>query len=309
MIARDGQKTAFHTKTVAAVELQLAPSVRPLVGRTRGHTHGPITRLMSPGDLGLHLKPFVFLDIFEGNMSRLSESMPLHPHSGIATVTVFTEGDVRYADPLVGKGDLAYGGVEFMLAGGGVWHGKELSSGHSSDVRGFQLWLALPPELESAPAEPQYVEASAIPKVGPVRLVLGRYQGHQSPVRAPDGVNYLMILLSPGEAYTYQASEEHDVAWLAISRGDLVGSTAAQEGELAVFERGQGDIVLQAGPEGASLVLGSARLHAHDLHMGSYSVHTSEAALARGEANIKELRRKLVTEGKFTQTGTVPVQR
>ncbi len=83
----------------------MAPSVRQLLGRTRGNGHGAITRLMSPGDLGLHLKPFVFLDIFEGDMSRLRDSMPLHPHSGIATVTVFTEGDVRYDDPLVGRGN------------------------------------------------------------------------------------------------------------------------------------------------------------------------------------------------------------
>ncbi len=33
-----------------------------IVHRTSGVRHGPITRLMSPGDLGEHLKPFVFLD-------------------------------------------------------------------------------------------------------------------------------------------------------------------------------------------------------------------------------------------------------
>ena len=38
---------------------------REIIYRTRGHTHGPITRLMSPGDLGQLLKPFVFLDLFE----------------------------------------------------------------------------------------------------------------------------------------------------------------------------------------------------------------------------------------------------
>ncbi len=42
-------------------------STRPprIIGRTRGRRHGPITRLMSPGDLGELLKPFVFLDLFE----------------------------------------------------------------------------------------------------------------------------------------------------------------------------------------------------------------------------------------------------
>ena len=43
-----------------------AAVARPIAYRTRGHPPtGPITRLMSPGDLGELIKPFVFLDLFE----------------------------------------------------------------------------------------------------------------------------------------------------------------------------------------------------------------------------------------------------
>lgn len=42
-----------------------AAGARRVAWRTRGHAHGPITRLMSPGDLGHELKPFVFLDLFD----------------------------------------------------------------------------------------------------------------------------------------------------------------------------------------------------------------------------------------------------
>jgi redox-sensitive bicupin YhaK (pirin superfamily) len=49
---------------------------------------------MSPSDLGEWLKPFIFHDLFEADMRGLAGGMPVHPHSGIATVTVFTEGDV-----------------------------------------------------------------------------------------------------------------------------------------------------------------------------------------------------------------------
>jgi hypothetical protein len=38
---------------------------RKITRRTRGNRHGPITRLMSPSDLGQVLKPFVFLDLFD----------------------------------------------------------------------------------------------------------------------------------------------------------------------------------------------------------------------------------------------------
>ena len=38
---------------------------RPIVQRTRGHSHGAITRLVSPSDVGELIKPFVFLDYFD----------------------------------------------------------------------------------------------------------------------------------------------------------------------------------------------------------------------------------------------------
>jgi len=38
---------------------------RTIVRRTRGSRGGAITLLMSPGDLGQLLKPFVFLDLFD----------------------------------------------------------------------------------------------------------------------------------------------------------------------------------------------------------------------------------------------------
>src|SRR6267142_3117392 len=60
------------------------PSKRKVVHRTRGYRHGPITRLMSPSDLGERLKPFVFLDLFEADMRGLAGSMPVHPHSGLS---------------------------------------------------------------------------------------------------------------------------------------------------------------------------------------------------------------------------------
>ncbi|MEA5667786.1 pirin family protein, partial [Stenotrophomonas sp. MH1] len=116
---------------------------------------------MSPSDLGGVVKPFVFLDLFDaqGAALRGMTEMPLHPHSGIATVTVFTEGRVRYADPDAGTGTLGYGGVEWMRAGGGVWHGKEMSPDDVPRIQGFQLWLALPAELESSEAVSRYIEA------------------------------------------------------------------------------------------------------------------------------------------------------
>lgn len=282
---------------------------RSIVHRTRGHGHGSIVRLMSPSDLGGVLKPFVFLDLFEGDMRHMQNAMPLHPHSGIATVTVFVKGDVRYDDPRAGRGSLAYGGVEWMRAGGGVWHGKELSAGDSARMQGFQLWVTLPPELENGPSESQYIEAKAVGRSGPAHVILGRHEGVSSPVRAPDGMNYLLVTLAPGERWTYQPPPAHSVAWLALAQGELSSGAPIGAGEMVAFEAGNGPVdLLSQGDEDAVFVLGSAVPHEHDLHLGYYSVHTSAAALVQGERRIAELHRKLAEAGdRRTVSGTTPV--
>jgi len=283
---------------------------RPVIFRTRGRGHGEVFRLMSPGDLGEQLKPFVFLDSFGGVMSEFAAAGGMHPHSGIGTVTVFTRGDVQFDDPDTGSGYIGYGGVEWMRAGGGVWHGKELSSGRSERIHGFQLWLALPADLELADVESQYVEARDMPRVGPAYVIVGRHAGAQSPVHAPPGVNYLLVTLSPGERWTYQPPPRHTVGWLALSRGSLAGVATASNGELLVFSEDDRAIALEGGPDGATFVLGSAIPHPHALHLGYYSVHTSAERLRTGERNIESLRQSLFALGDRQRTsGATPIHR
>jgi redox-sensitive bicupin YhaK (pirin superfamily) len=284
---------------------------RRIVNRTRGHRAGPIVRLMSPSDLGELLKPFVFLDLFEADMRGLAGSMPVHPHSGIATVTVFTDGDVTFDDPQAGHGTIGYGGVEWVRAGRGMWHGKELSAGTSPTTQGFQLWVALPPDQEHAEPEAQYIGTEETPSIGPARLIVGAYQGTASPVRAPGAVNYLLITLKPGERWTYEPPSGHVTEWVAIAKGALTTGERVSTGELAIFEQGETPITFEgADGMGATFVLGSAARHPYPLHLGAYSVHTSADALAAGERHIRELGQRLEATGdRRTASGSTPVFR
>src|SRR5256885_5372805 len=135
---------------------QLQHPAREIIYRTSGRTHGPITRLMSPSDLGELLKPFVFLDhaAFDGRYAPTPMGFGWHPHSGIATVTVMVEGSVRFAETTGQEGVLPAGSVEFMRASNGVWHTGQPEEGR---VRAVQLWVALPPPLENAPFASHYL--------------------------------------------------------------------------------------------------------------------------------------------------------
>ena len=238
---------------------------------------------MSPGDVGELVKPFVFLDLFEMQEFR-GPGFAAHPHSGIATHTTLLEGTFDYGDSTGKTGVMPADSVEWMQAGGGVWHWG--SPRQNIPVRGYQLWVALPPKLELEPVRSQYVEARSIPSDGKARVLLGSYGAMESPVLYREPLTYLHVKLEPNDVWTYTPPELHDVAWIAVSRGKLHVSGAVIEREMVVFEEGTGAIQFRA--EGAAeLVIGSAIKHPHPLVCGNYSVHTAADALARGEAGIE----------------------
>src|SRR4030088_2916559 len=205
---------------------------RAVERRTRGRTHGPITRLMSPSDLGEILKPFVFLDLFDHEGAPFNGA--LHPHSGIATLTWVAEGAVSYIDPDDVRGTLPAGGVEWMQAGRGMWHGGGLDK--AGRTRGFQLWIALPPERELGPTISIYQAPADVPQDGPARILLGSYGSASNAIASPSPINYLAVRLQAGERWRYEHPLGHTVLWAAIASGVLSAPPELRVGDLAAFE-------------------------------------------------------------------------
>ena len=268
---------------------------RSIVFRTRGNSHGPITRLVSPSDVGQLIKPFVFLDAFAA-MPGSGPQFGWHPHSGIATLTVLLEGQTGYEETTGVKGVLHAGGIEWMRAAGGVWHTGSLNG--KERVKGFQLWVALPPELENGTPQSRYLSAEEVPADGPARVVLGQSGDASSAIPAPSGMNYLDVRLKAGERWTYQPPSGHTVGWVAVYQGTLHTPEAVTAGELAVFDRSHAAITFEAQSD-TGFVLGSAIPHPHDLVLGYYSVHTSHAALDQGEREIDRIGVLLRADGRL----------
>jgi redox-sensitive bicupin YhaK (pirin superfamily) len=290
VVARDSRPFAVDNSPQAAG----SADARRIALTTRGRRHGPITRLVSPSDIGELIKPFVFLDHAEV-APRPEPLFGIHPHSGIATLTVVLRGGMVYEDTTGKKGSVPTGGLEWMKAGNGVWHDGGPTPGEP--LRAFQLWVALPPSEENAPPESQYISPDAVQEDGPVRVILGRYGRASSPIRAPAGINYLHVRLKDGQRWHYAPPDGHTVAWLAVDKGGLRSHAPIRAGELAVFEESGDAIELEAYGD-TSFVFGSAIKHPHPLVLGGYSVHTSRAALAQGEAEIDRIGQRLRAEGR-----------
>jgi len=267
---------------------------REIVHQTRGHKRGPITRLVSPSDLGEVMKPFVFLDhaVFGERDAPMDKNLLWHPHSGIATVTVVLEGAIEYAETTGKSGVVQAGGVEWMRAGNGVWHTGAAGKGQ---VRVFQLWVALPPELENGPTASHYLTPDEVPSVGPARVILGSYRGASSPIAAPP-LTYLSVALKAGQRWSYHPAPGHTVAWVAVDQGTLRTPAPVTAGEVAIFEPSEEPLDFLAQGD-TRFVIGSAEQHPHDLVLGNYSVHTSVEALRTGEAEIGRIGQRLLADG------------
>jgi redox-sensitive bicupin YhaK (pirin superfamily) len=274
---------------------ELAAPARKIRTVTTGYHHGPITRLVSPSDLGQWIKPFVFLD---GGVLPPSDvpMFGIHPHSGIATLTAVLSGRVAYEDTTGQRGDVQTGGLEWMRAAGGVWHDGHVVG--QTPVEFFQLWVTLPPDQENGVPESQNIAPEDVPVVGPARVLLGHYQGASSPIRAPDGITYLHVRLKAGERWRFAPRPNETVAWMALHKGTTTVPERLTAGDLVIFEESGHAIEVEAHDE-VSFVLGAAVKHPYPLVMGKYSVHTNARALAEGEAQIARIGRRLRAAGRL----------
>jgi hypothetical protein len=217
-----------------------------------GRRHGPITRLITPWDIGELTKPFIFLDYAEVAPGP-RPLLRICRHSGTATLTIA----LNDAGPASGE-----------------------------PVRAFQLCLALFPADGSSQETNGHVASQEVQEVGPVRVILGQFGRTRSRIsNILADVNYFHVRLKEGQRWRYLAPYGHNVTWLAVDRGSL----QLQEGErvywqqIAVFGDSAG--VIEAQAEGdTSFVLGSARRHRHPLVHGEHSVCTGLSAIAPAEA-------------------------
>src|SRR6202049_4665895 len=225
----------MKTGAVFTRPIRTEETFRQIALRTRGHSHGRVTRLVSPGDIGERIKPFVFLEYFDADPATAPE-FGFHPHSGIATLTVILAGQAFYQETTGREGVIETGGVEWMRASSGVWHtggmfGKER-------IKGFQLWVAMPPELELAEPQSQYLDASDFHFAGPARVIAGEYDGVKSIVESPRGITYLDVRLKAGERWNITSTTGNNTAWIASHQGIVTVPEQVSQGEVAVFEAG-----------------------------------------------------------------------
>ncbi|MFS4415070.1 pirin family protein [Maribacter sp. 2307ULW6-5] len=136
--------------------------------------------------------PFIFIDHMVPTALGPETYMDVdqHPHIGLATLTYMLSGELMHADSMGTVQRIRPGSVNWMVAGKGVSHTertpKDLRNGHRFLAHGYQIWVALPKELEGIPPEFHHIPAQALPQWkedgASFTLVAGEGYGKTSPV-------------------------------------------------------------------------------------------------------------------------------
>ncbi|KAB8040806.1 pirin family protein [Silvanigrella paludirubra] len=266
---------------------------RKIIFRTKGSSHGAITRLISPDDIGEMLKPFVFLDYVN---AKNGPGFAFHPHSGIATLTHPLTFDVQHESSNGQIDTVQQEGIEWVIAGGGLWHRAKVLRGQP--VQGFQLWISLPPNLENTESSALFISPSDVPKLGPVTVLLGEYENAKSLIKAPLDINCFIVKLKKGEVWNYVPPEMHNIAWTFAQMGQIKVNEQIFSSELVIFEEGNHKLNFTA-VDNCTFLFGSSKKHDYPLVLGTHSVHTNEKALNEGKNKIEEIKKYLLETGKL----------
>ncbi|THV57118.1 pirin family protein [Flagellimonas alvinocaridis] len=138
--------------------------------------------------------PFIFIDHMGPTQLGPQKYMDVdqHPHIGLSTLTFMLEGEIIHRDGMGTHQRIRPGSVNWMTAGKGVSHTErtpeDMRHGNEFTAHGYQIWAALPKELENMEPQFHHIEGKDLPKWNDENaeftLVAGEGYGKMSPVPA-----------------------------------------------------------------------------------------------------------------------------
>jgi redox-sensitive bicupin YhaK (pirin superfamily) len=206
--------------------------------------------------------PFIFFDRMGPALLKAGDAIDVkpHPHIGLSTVTYLFDGEIKHRDSLGTEMVIEPGDVNLMTAGRGIVHSErspESLRGKPMSLSGLQTWLALPDsheEIDPVFAHTMRNELPAFDADGITgRVIIGRYEGHGSPVSVPTDTLYTDLALAPGASAPLAADWEERAIYILSGTLDVAGDLFEAD-RLLVFRPGDA-ITLKAGEQGCHIML------------------------------------------------------
>ncbi|PWJ44172.1 pirin family protein [Sediminitomix flava] len=242
------------------------------------------------------LKPIVFFDAGKFNNTANGFKIDSHPHSGIGIITYFHGTDLHHSDSGHNKGIIHDGGVQWIRAGGGVWHEEAYRRKHDAPLLGswsgsiHQLWVQLPPEFEESDVAYANLKKEDIPTVANVKVIAGEYQGTTGLFDIPLNLTYLDVYLNEGEEWSFKTPKGQTTGFIYTREGELaLGSDLIANSSMGILENNEGHIKVQALSKESHFILVTAEPSSFPILAQGGQIHTNRASLERSLVRIQEL--------------------
>jgi redox-sensitive bicupin YhaK (pirin superfamily) len=207
-----------------------------------------------------------------------------HPHRGFETVTIVYEGELEHRDSTGSGGKIGPGDVQWMTAGSGILHEEFHSQAFTERGGTFeavQLWVNLPAKDKKAAPGYQTLLAKDVPIVdlpddaGRVRVIAGAYSGRNGPAKTFTPINVWDVRIGRDKTTTLTLPENHNAAIIVLKGTVQVNDEhVAREAQLVVFERGAGEIKVEANNEAAFVLLSGEPINEPVVAQGPFVMNT-----------------------------------
>jgi redox-sensitive bicupin YhaK (pirin superfamily) len=187
--------------------------------------------------------PFTFIDhmgpttISPGRVMDVDQ----HPHIGLSTLTYLFKGAVHHRDSL-GSDVIVYpGDVAYMTAGKAVTH-TERTPDHmretSFEMHGYQIWVALPEQLEEMDPQFNFYPANTIPTWKKnnmtLKLVAGEGYGRKAPLQGFSPMFMMDIEAHQDAELDIRNQLKGEIAFVVVAGSVIDGDDTIGAGQMLI---------------------------------------------------------------------------
>lgn len=187
--------------------------------------------------------PFTFIDHMGPTIVRANAPINVdqHPHTGLSTLTYLLEGEIEHKDSTGAHQIIKPGDVGFMTSGKGATHTERTPthlSGVDYQMHGYQIWVALPINLEECLPSFQYIQAEDLPTKTEegltIKVVSGTGFGMTSPLKVYS--NQFMVDLSTSTEHKLCVKDKlkGEIAVVIVNGEVIANETKLTEGQMLI---------------------------------------------------------------------------
>jgi len=237
--------------------------------------------------------PFTFIDHMGPSTIGPGKYVDVdqHPHIGLSTLTYLFEGEIEHRDSIGSAQVISPGDVGFMTSGSGVTHTERTPQarrkGEHFTMHGYQIWVALPKEMEEMDPEFTYYPSNAIPTWQSddltLRLVAGEAFGRSAPLKGFSPLFMVDIHAEKASTLNLDGQLRGEVAFVIVQGAIKEKEELVQAGQMLISKTDeQCEICLEAGTR--LLLFGGEPLPHEPLLLWNFVSHSKER-LAQAKAD------------------------